>query len=87
MAYERSSGRNLWRQEKRYGRGVSGPAVKGRNLLVGDQTGYLHVLDTEDGSFVAQSSISGAVVVAPQVVNGQWLVQTQKGVLSLLGTK
>ena len=87
VAYERSSGRNLWRQEKLYGRGVSGPAVKGRNLLVGDQTGYLHVLDTEDGSFVAQSSISGAVVVAPQVVIGQWLVQTQKGVLSLLGTK
>lgn len=87
VAYERSSGRNLWRQEKLFGRGVSGPAVIGRNLMVGDQAGYLHVLNTEDGSFVAQHSINGAVVVAPQVLKGQWLVQTQKGVLSLLGTK
>lgn len=87
VAYERGSGRNLWRQEKLYGRGVSGPAVIGRNLLVGDQAGYLHILNTEDGSFVAQHSTRGAVVVAPQVVKGQWLVQTQRGVLSLLGTK
>ncbi|SFN23041.1 outer membrane protein assembly factor BamB [Formivibrio citricus] len=87
VAYERSSGRNLWRQEKLYGRGVSGPAVIGRNLMVGDQAGYLHVLNTEDGSFVARHATRGAVVAAPQVVNGQWLVQTQKGVISLLGTK
>lgn len=85
VAYERHSGRSLWRQDKLFGRGVSGPAVVGNNLLVGDQDGYLHVMNTEDGSFVSQHRLSGAVVAAPQVADGRWLVQTQKGVLSLLG--
>ena len=88
MAYERSSGRSLWRQDKLAARVVSGPAVMGRTLVVGDYQGYAHFIDTEDGSFVAQQSTDGgAIVVAPQAAGERWLVQTQKGGLYLLGQK
>ncbi|MBS1154681.1 MAG: bamB [Proteobacteria bacterium] len=88
LAYERNSGRNLWRQGGLAARVVSGPAVIGRTLVVGDYQGYAHFIDAEDGSFVAQQSTDGgAVVVTPQVVGERWLVQTQKGGLYLLGQK
>lgn len=88
MAYERGSGRNLWRQDKLAARGVSGPTVNGRTLAVGDYQGYVHFIDTEDGSFVAQRATDGgAIAVAPLLANGRWLVQTQKGGLFALSSK
>lgn len=88
MAYERSSGRNLWRQDKLASRNLGGIAVDGRNLVVGDYQGYLHFIDTEDGSFVAQQPTDGgAIAVAPQKAGTRWLVQTQKGGLYLLARK
>lgn len=87
-AYERSGGRNLWRQEKLAIRDVSGPAIVGKTLALGDYQGYLHFMDIEDGSFVAQKATDGgAIVVAPQVFGDHWLVQTQKGGLYILGPK
>lgn len=87
-AYERSSGRNLWRQDKLGARSVSGASVMGRTLAVGDYQGYVHFIDTEDGSFVARyPTDGGAIVVAPQKAGERWLVQTQKGGLYLLGRK
>ncbi|MDR3409863.1 MAG: outer membrane protein assembly factor BamB [Formivibrio sp.] len=88
MAYERSSGRNLWRQDKLAARVVSGPTVMGRTLVVGDYQGYAHFIDTDDGSFVAQQPTDGgAIVVAPQLAGERWLIQTQKGGLYLMGLK
>lgn len=88
IAYERSSGRNLWRQDKLAARGVSGATVMGNTLVAGDYQGYVHFIDTEDGSFVAQHPTDGgAIVVAPKKAGERWLVQTQKGGLYLLGRK
>lgn len=88
IAYERSGGRNLWRQEKLFMRGTSGPALIGRTLAVGDFEGYVHFMDIEDGSFVAQQSTDGgAIVTAPRTVAERWLIQTQEGGLYLFGPK
>lgn len=88
IAYERSSGRNLWRQDKLVAREVSAPSIMGRTLIVGDYQGYTHFIDTEDGSFVGQyPTDGGAILVAPQMVGERWLVQTQKGGLYLQGRK
>lgn len=88
IAYERASGRNLWRQDKLALRGVSGPAVDGNTLVVGDYQGFLHFIDTEDGSFFAQRKTDGgAIETAPQPTGGRWLIQTQKGGLSALTGK
>lgn len=88
MAYERSTGRSLWRQEKLQYRGLSGPALMGRTLAVGDFEGYVHFLDTEDGSFVAQRSTDGgAILTAPSTDGEHWLVQTQNGGLFMFGRK
>lgn len=88
MAYERSTGRNLWRQDKLLYRGVSGPALLGKTLAVGDFEGYVHFLDTEDGNFVAQRSTDGgAILTAPSTDGEHWLVQTQDGGLYMFGRK
>ncbi len=87
-AYERSGGRNQWRQDKLTGRQVSGPALIGRTLLVGDYQGYAHFIDTEDGSLVARHATDGGAIAMPPVKAGtRWLVQTQKGSLVMLGLK
>lgn len=79
-AYERSGGRVLWKQEKLYGRRVTAPVVYQGKLAVGDVEGVVHLLSTQDGSFVArQTTDKSPIVVAPRVVAGKLLVQTSAG--------
>lgn len=87
-AYDLSAGRLLWTQDQLTARELSGPAIIGKTLLLGDFEGYLHFINTEDGSLLAQKSTDGgAIVAAPQVVNGHWIVQTQEGGLYILAPK
>lgn len=89
VALERASGRNMWRQEKLGFRSLSAPALNGSYVLVGDFEGYLHWLNREDGSFVAQRQTDGArIVVQPQSLDdSSVLVQTAKGGLYVYGVK
>lgn len=80
LAYERSGGRVLWKQEKLYGRRVSAPAVFKGNVVVGDLEGIVHVLSIKDGSFLARQKTDGSpIVVAPRDVAGKLIVQTSGG--------
>ncbi|MBE9609593.1 outer membrane protein assembly factor BamB [Chitinilyticum piscinae] len=89
VALDRSSGRNLWRQDKLANRALSAPALHGNYLLVGDFEGYLHWINRDDGAFVAQRPTDGGrVAVAPQALSGDTvLVQTTKGGLYAFGVK
>jgi outer membrane protein assembly factor BamB len=71
----------LWKQDKLYGRYVSGPVVTGRYVAVGDFQGYVHFVSRDDGSFVARIATDGTPIVAqPQALSsGNILVQTLKG--------
>ncbi len=80
LAYELTGGASLWKQDKLYGRYVSGPVVTGRYVAVGDFQGYVHFVSRDDGSFVARIATDGSPIVAqPQVLNNGILVQTVKG--------
>jgi len=80
LAYERSGGRLLWKQEKLYGRRVSGPAVYQGNVVVGDLEGVVHVLSAKDGSLLARQKTDGSpIVVAPRTVANKLIVQTSGG--------
>jgi len=80
LAFELSGGGSLWKQDKLYGRYVSGPVATGRYVAVGDFQGYVHFVSREDGSFVARVPTDGSPIVAqPQVLNDGILVQTLKG--------
>lgn len=73
LAFDRQNGANLWKQDGLLNRWLSGPAVVGGYVVVGDLEGYVHWLNIADGSFAAREKlgkkpIEGTPVVAGDVV-------------------
>ncbi len=80
IAFEKTGGASLWKQDKLYGRYVSGPVVAGKYVAVGDFQGYVHFIARDDGSFAARIATDGSPIVAqPLALNNGVLVQTMKG--------
>lgn len=80
LAFDKTTGTSVWKQDKLFARGVSGPAVIGRYVAVGDYQGYIHFLSKDDGSFAARVPTDGSAVNTAPVVSGDLLLtQTQKG--------
>lgn len=73
---ERMVGATVWMQDKLHARPVSGVALLGRAVIVGDFEGYLHAMDTADGRFVARYRISYESSVQ-RTENGRFIVTTQ----------
>ncbi len=81
FAVDRASGASLWKQEVLARRNLGSPTRIGRNIVVGDFEGYVHVFDGEDGRLVGRTSTDGGpITVAPiPVGEGKFLVQTREG--------
>lgn len=80
VAFDRSNGASLWKQDKLYGRNITAPALAGRFIAVGDLQGYVHFMSREDGSFAARIATDGSPVVAqPVTIDDHVIVQTLKG--------
>ena len=80
VAFDRTNGSSLWKQDKLFGRNVTAPVIVGRYVAVGDLQGYVHFLSREDGSFVARIATDGSPIVAqPVPLDENILVQTLKG--------
>jgi outer membrane protein assembly factor BamB len=72
-----------WRQTQLAARGITGPAIMGQFIVVGDAEGYLHWLNKQDGHFVARTYInSSGIGVTPVVYNNVLYVVTKDGYLS-----
>lgn len=78
-AYDKSSGRAVWRQDKLARRQVTAPLALGDRVVIADGEGYVHVLSAEDGGFVARIRVDGAVRTAPVDIGPGFVVQTAKG--------
>jgi len=84
-AYDRTTGRNLWKTDALKFRNVSGPAMLGRFVLVIDGEGYGHLLSNENGSLVGRVKLgSEGTVAQPLSLGSSALVQAASGRLSLL---
>ncbi len=81
LAYDRSSGASVWKQDKLRGRWASAPLALGRHVIVGDFEGYVHVLSRDDGAFVARIATDGSPIqVSPVALDlSTFLVQTRNG--------
>lgn len=80
LGFGLNNGASLWKQDKLYGRYVSGPVAVGRYVAVGDFQGYVHFMSRDDGSFVARVPTDGSPIVAqPLALNDNVLVQTLRG--------
>ncbi|PXX44598.1 MULTISPECIES: outer membrane protein assembly factor BamB [Aquitalea] len=84
-AYDRSTGRSLWKTDALKFRNVSGPAMLGRFVLVIDGEGYGHLLSNESGSLVGRVKLgSEGATAQPISLGASALVQGNNGRLSLL---
>lgn len=81
VALDKANGASLWKQDKLFGRGVTGPLALGRHVVVGDFEGYVHFLSREDGSFAARIATDGSAIIAPPVAldMSSFVVQTRNG--------
>ena len=87
-ALDRNSGSSLWKNDQLSMRNVSAPSMIGDYVAVGDYEGYLHVLNRDDGSFVARLKMDGGILAAPvELEGGGLLVQTRNGGLYSLGIR
>lgn len=81
-ALERSTGRELWVQEQLLRRRLSGPAVSGQYVLVGDYEGYVHVMDKSDGHLVGRGRFGSRISLQPLVRGNHILVMSEDGKLT-----
>ena len=87
-AIDRRSGLEKWGQRGLENRGLSAPALLNGYIAVTDFEGYLHLLDSEQGNFVAQTQLDSAGYIAKPVVDHDLLYLLSKdGLLSAISIK
>ena len=85
-AFDRSSGRSYWKQDRLARRQLTLPLPLGEGVVVGDFEGYVHLLARETGALVARAETDGDAIRAAPVPlpDGGFVVQTQGGDLYAL---
>lgn len=82
---DRQNGLENWANSQLTGRVVTGPAVYGDYLLVGDFEGYLHMLRRDSGELVGRIQIDGSgIYTQPLVVDDKVYVQTRGGRIAVV---
>jgi len=82
-ALDRFSGGSVWKQDKLAHRNVTGPAILGDKIIVGDLEGYLHWLDKETGDFAARIEVEDTpILTKPIVSNGMLFAYSSGGRLA-----
>ncbi len=79
---DRRNGSTMWKIDQLTNRGLTRPAFYGNLIVVGDQEGYLHWVDAENGNFVARVREGRkGFASAPLSVGTTLYVLTKKGSL------
>ena len=74
LAWKRSDGERVWSTERLRYRGLTAPFLAGRSVVIGDATGFIHLLSREDGSLLNRVSTDGSPISASPVLAGNTLV-------------
>lgn len=83
-AFDRENGQVKWKQVSLKARGLSEPVLMGNRLVVGDKTGYLHLLSTQNGELLSRTQLSGAIDISPSVSGKRVYVMTANGKLNCI---
>ncbi|MDR3443026.1 MAG: outer membrane protein assembly factor BamB [Legionella sp.] len=81
---DKRSGQVNWKQKALKARGLTEPVLIGKDLAVGDKTGYLHFIDAQTGEQLGRYKVSSGVSISPSVVGRQLYVLTDNGMLNQL---
>lgn len=83
-AFDKQNGHVKWKQLSLKARGLTEPVLLGHYLIVGDRTGLVHVLATQNGELVSRTQLSGPIDIAPAVVLQDIYIMTANGKLNRL---
>jgi outer membrane protein assembly factor BamB len=83
-AFDRQTGFVKWKQISLKARGLTEPVLMGNRLVVGDKTGLVHLLSTQNGELIARTQLGGAIDIAPAVSGNRVYVMTANGKLNCL---
>lgn len=80
LAWQRADGKRAWTSERLQFRKLTAPLLLGRSLVVGDDTGLVHLLSRDDASPLNRLTTDGSAIAAAPVAAGDTLVVvTRKG--------
>lgn len=82
-AFNPSTGKVLWRQNKLVGRTLTAPVVVGDNIVVADNIGDVHWLSQADGHFVARLQMDKNGIASNPVADGDTVfIMSSKGAVA-----
>ena len=82
IAWNRLSGQVVWQVENLRFRGLTAPAFSEGQLLVGDEQGWLHWLDPQNGQTVARVQVDASgLAIAPLRLGKNWVSVSKNGLV------
>lgn len=78
-AWKRSDGVRLWSTDRLLHRKLTAPLALGRSVVIGDDSGMVHLLSREDGAPLTRIATDGTAIAATPVVAGDTLVVVTRG--------
>ncbi|MBP9713780.1 MAG: outer membrane protein assembly factor BamB [Sterolibacterium sp.] len=88
LAYDRSNGASLWKQDKLAYRELSRPLAINGYVAVADGQGVIHLLRNDSGAFAARySAESSAITADPQLFRNGLVVQSRNGNVQALSLR
>jgi len=81
---DKKTGKVNWKQTTLKARGLTEPTLVGKDLVVGDKTGYLHFVESQTGELIARIKLPGGVSISPTVAGKKLYVLTDNGLLNQL---
>lgn len=80
LAWRRADGSRAWSSDRLQWRKLTAPLVLGRSVVVGDDTGLVHLLSRDDASPLNRLATDGSgIAAAPVVAADTLVVVTRKG--------
>ncbi len=73
-AWKRSDGARAWSSDRLQYRKLTAPLLLGRSVVVGDDTGWVHLLSKDDGTPLNRIATDGSAIAAAPVVAADTLV-------------
>lgn len=87
-ALDRYSGNSVWKQEKMKARSITAPVSYGDYVVVGDFDGYLHWMNSEDGSLAGRVRLDNSrILTTPFVIDDTLYAYSSDGKLAAFKVK
>ncbi len=85
VAWQRGSGQVAWQSEAFRFRGLTAPQFEAGQLVVGDNLGWVHWVDTSNGQTVGRIQVdSSGLEMTPVRVGKNWVVVSKSGLVQAL---